>query len=267
MTPSQQHMSGRDVTGMASGALRHGRRISTSRPQWRRATRWMLGMQLYLAAWFWLIAVIVIAAALFVLDRTVGVQLSYFQFVQHGALWFPFALMITVVAAMITPHVANGMTRRSFAVAVLVTAAVVAVLYGLLMAVGLEIEGAVYDSFGWPHAHVANAVDDATPMAEPWTQGFAVSALTYAVRTAAGAVAGMLVAITYYRYGGLRATLALPLTVAPALVSQDALANLLGDALSLSLPALSLLTLVAPLLAAAAFYRITRTVPIAQPWS
>lgn len=249
-----------DLTGLTAGTLRFGRRASHSRPQWWRAGVWMLGMQAYLALWFWAIVLFFAVAFVVLLSRVGEISISIFQFAAHGALWFPFSLMVTVAAVQITSHVGNGMTRRSFAQAALLTTAVVGLAYGLLMAVGLAVEGALYDRAGWPHIHVA----DTGPSAAVRAEGFLVSALTYAVRTAAGAVAGLLVGTAYYRLGALRGTLALPLAVLPALASQDDLAAVVAEALGMTLPAYDLVNLTVVVLAALAFWQLVRNVPVAH---
>lgn len=261
----REHTTGADLTGLTAGSMRLAGRPDPSLPQWWRAARWMLGMQLYLGVWFWGVIVFLWLAAVLILSRTpVGVQISYLQFAVHGALWFPFAMMVTVVAAMLTVHVATGMTRRSFLRAAVLTAAAVGLAYGIILAAGLLAESAVYAAVGWEHAHVVKTGDDGPITAPaPWTGGFAVAALTYAVRTFSGAVAGLLVGITYYRFGGWRGTALLPLTVLPALLSQDALAGLLGSFLDLPTAGYSLLALVVPLVGTLAFARLTRSVPIA----
>ncbi|MFC7405248.1 hypothetical protein [Georgenia alba] len=245
-----------------AGTLRGARRVATTRPQWRRTLSWMLQMQLAMGRWFWLAVVLLWVAALVVVSLTpAGIELSMLQFAAHGALWFPFAMMITVAVAMITPHVAGGMTRRSFSIASLVSVGCVAAGNGLLLAVGLELEGVLYGALGWDHSHVANATDSAGVW-EPWNEGFGVSWLSYTSRTAGGAVSGLLVGATYYRYGGLRGTFALPLTVAPAILGQDYLAGVVGDAFDVSLLGLSLAALALPVLAGVAFHRMIRTVPV-----
>lgn len=256
-----------DLASLTGGTFKLGRRLPYSRPQWWRAGAWMLGMHTYLALWFWAVVLCLAVVALVVLNQAGTVGVSVLQFAAHGALWYPFSLMITVAAAQITSHVGNGMTRRSFAQAALLAVVLVGLLYGVLTAVGLAVEGALYDRAGWPHAHVANTGESGDVRAVPWSEGVLVSAATYAVRSAGGAVAGLLVGTVYYRLGALRGTLALPLTVLPALAGQDDLADVVADALGLSLAAYDLLNLAVVALAALAFWRLVRTIPIAPPRS
>lgn len=256
-----------DLSGLTSGTQRFGRRISHDRPQWWRAASWMMRMHAYLGLWFWGVVLALALVAALVLSRTVGIEVSILQFAAHGALWYPFSLMITVTVVHLTSHVGNGMTRRSFVRAALLTVVATGLAYGLVMAVGLAVEGALYDGVGWPHAHVATTGPDVRHVVAPWSLGLPATAFVYAVRTAGGAVAGLLVGMTYYRLGGLRGTLLLPLTVLPAIVSQDDLAARADDALGLSLPSYTLATLAVLALAAWAFWRLTRHAPLAHPRS
>jgi len=258
-----------DLSALTAGTFKFGRRVPTSRPQWWRAGAWMLGMQTYLALWFWGVILVLAVAAVVVVSQVAEIGTSIFQFAAHGALWYPFSLMVTVVAVQLTSHVGNGMTRRSFAQATLLAAVYVAVLYGLAMAVGLAVEGALYVRAGWPHVHVASVGENAAAPGAPalWDDGFLVSAGTYAVRTAAGAVSGLLVGVAYYRLGALRGTLALPLTVLPALMSQDGLATVVAGNLGTSPAAYDLVNLAVVALAALAFWQLVRNVPVAPPRS
>ncbi|WP_418607795.1 hypothetical protein [Georgenia sp. SUBG003] len=253
-----------DLGSLTAGSFRLGRRIAPDRPQWWRAGAWMLGMQTYLALWFWAVVLLLAVVAVVALGQADAVGMSVLQFGAHGALWYPFSLMITVSAVQLTSHVGNGMTRRSFVRACLLATAWVGLVYGLAMAVGLAVEGALYDRAGWPQVHVATTGDDAAVRVAPWDEGFAVSAVTYAVRTAGGAVAGLLVGTAYYRLGALRGTLALPLTVLPAVAGQDDLAHVVADSLGISLAAYDLVNLAVTALAALAFWRLVRNIPVAH---
>lgn len=257
-----------DLTGLTAGTFRFGRRLPPGRPQWWRAAVWMLGMHTYLALWFWAtILFLAVAAGVVVLNLVGTIGVSILQFAAHGALWYPFSLMITVAAVQLTSHVGNGMTRRSFARAAVLTTVVVGLVYGVLLAVGLAVEGALYDRAGWAHGHIANTGESGDVRSEPWNEHVLVSAATYAVRSAGGAVSGLLVGTAYYRLGALRGTLVLPLTVLPALAGQDDLADVVADALGVSLPVYDLVNLAVVALAALAFWRLIRNIPVAPPRS
>lgn len=256
-----------DLSGLTAGALVLGRRVGHHRPQWWRTASWMMRLHAYLGLWFWAVVLVLALTATLVLSQTVGIAVSVLQFAAHGALWFPFSLMITVTAAHLTSHVGNGMTRRSFVRGALLTAVVTGAVYGVLLTVGLAVEGAAYEALGWPHAHVATTGPGAERVVAPWSLGLPATAFVYAARTAGGAVAGLLVGITYYRLGGRRATLLLPLTVLPAVVGQEDLAGRAAGALGLSLPLYTLAALAVLAVAAWAFWLLTRTAPLARPRS
>ncbi|MFC4556120.1 hypothetical protein [Georgenia faecalis] len=256
-------MSGYLTTGGLPGRPRRRPGTAVGRPQWRRALGWVLAVQLYLAAWFWLIAVAVVTVALIVIDRIGTVTVSIMQFASEGATWFPFAIAIISATAQLSVHVANGMTRRSFIRAALVTSVVSGVVYALVMSLAMLAEGAVFARFGWPH--VAGADDVAL-----WQSGFGPGLLGYALLFVGAQVSGLLVGIGYYRYGGWWGTLLLPLTAAPAVLLQLLTPLLGGDGwfvdaapFSLSTAALAVPGAVVVIaLGAAGFHRLTRDVAI-----
>ena len=83
--------------------------IDTARVPTRSSVRatatWVLWMNLYLAGWFWLMAVIVITAALVVITVVGEVNTSIVAFARQGAVWFPFSVLIAITAAYLPVHV------------------------------------------------------------------------------------------------------------------------------------------------------------------
>ncbi|WP_022916840.1 hypothetical protein [Ruania albidiflava] len=254
------------LSGTVSGAGRWFGRPNPHRPQWRRTLRWLLGMQAYLGLWFWAIILLLEVIAVTIAAQLGPVQVSMFQFATHGALWFPFSMMIIISAATITTHVAQGRTRRSFIQASLVTALVVAIVYGAIMTAGLALEGVVYDAFGWTQAHVSEAVAGAEPSV-PWREPVALTLLTYTTRTGGGAIAGLLVGVTYYRYRAWRGTALLLVTALPALAAQESISGLLREQVHNELLVTSLVSLVLIVLGAFAYHLLTRALPINLPRS
>ncbi len=254
------------LSGTVGGSGRWLGRANPHRPQWRRTLRWLLGMQAYLGLWFWAIILLLEVLALLVASRFGPVQVSMFQFATHGALWFPFSMMIIIAAAMLTPHVAQGRTRRSFIRASLVTAVVMAIVYGAIMTAGLALEGVVYDAFGWTQAHISEAVAGAEPSV-PWREPAALTLLTYTTRTGGGAIAGLLVGVTYYRYRAWRGTALLLVTALPALAAQESISGLLRGHVPNELLITGLVSVVLIVLGAIGYHLVTRTVPITLPRS
>lgn len=237
---------------------------SETRPAARSATRRTIRCVLYqqrVLAWFFGI-VAVLATAATILENTFGqVQVSHLQFARTGGLWFLFTLGIVTVVGMLTTHVAAGGTRRSFVAATLAVGLGSALVYALALGVGLEIEGAVYAANGWPHAALEGEADPSA--------GIAVTFPPAVVSYAAGTVSGLLVGLSYYRFGGLRGTVVLPVALAPILfltVSglDDGTSRALLEAADLPF-GLSLLVDAAVLSAAiAAYYVLARRVPVRQ---
>jgi hypothetical protein len=91
--------------------------IATSRLPTRSSVRatasWLLGMNLFLAAWFWGMVILVVTAALVVISLVGEVNNSILAFARQAAVWFPFSVLIAIMAAYLPVHVAAGLTRRS----------------------------------------------------------------------------------------------------------------------------------------------------------
>lgn len=235
-------------------------------PQWWRTTRWMLTMHLYLALWFWAIVLVAVVAAMIVAAQFGGASFSFFQFATHGALWFPFAIMIITSGAMLTPHVVQGCTRRSFIIAALLATLILAASYGVMMTAGLALEAAVYDALGWSHSHIAQATSDADVLV-PWQEPAPLTWLTYATRTGGGAIGGLLVGAGYYRFGRWRGTALLLVATLPAVAAQDSISGFLHRLAGSGLAVNAGLILVLMALGALAYALLVRRIPVTSPRS
>ncbi|MFS0699034.1 hypothetical protein AB6N24_03570 [Cellulomonas sp. 179-A 4D5 NHS] len=247
------------TTTLARPAVR--RRTPTA-----RTARHLLTMLLYLAVWFWGIAVVVLTVAILLVDRFGDVTTSVVQFARQGGIWFPFSLTIIIATTYLPTHVAAGMTRRAFATAALVASVVTAAVYAGVLTLLIQVERLVYERAGWTHA-LTDIGLSAT------SSGTAVDLgrlfLDYLLMFGSGVVSGLLVGIVYYRAGGWWGTLALPLTIGPlflvtALLASDAgpfdlawVVERLGPGGDDALARVSLCVLIIAA-QAAAFHRITR---------
>jgi len=184
----------------------------------RATAAWMLTTHLYLAVWFWGIAIVVLTLVIVAIDQLGTLQNSVVAFSRQGAIWFPFSMFVAITAAYLPVHVATGLTRRTFARGALVAAVVIGLLYGVVYTTLLYIERTVFDALDreW------QILEDLVPYAGDSFAFLVASCLTFVVAY----VSGLLVCITYQRFGGWWGTLAIPLTVGPiflvgALFSQD----------------------------------------------
>lgn len=189
-----------------------------------RTVRHLLAMLLYLALWFWAIAVVGIAVALVLADRFGDVGTSVVQFVRQGGIWFPFSLTVIIATTHLPIHVAAGMTRRSFATAALVASGVTATVYAAVLSLLLQAEHVLYERMGWVHG-LSDIGLSATLSGSAADLGRVF--VDYLLMFTTGMVSGLLVGIVYYRAGGWWGTLALPLTIGPlflvtALLATDA---------------------------------------------
>lgn len=191
--------------------IQGARTTARRRPQWVTALRYLLSSYvLMITLWFWAIALPVVALVMFIIGQNVDqVTSSGVVFTHHAALWFPFSIAVIVSAVYLPIHVANGMTRRSFTKATLAVNVIVGLLTATIAIVALLVERAIYDQLGWIHGVSGG---DGEPVLDggPFTYWVGLAVLFIA-----GQVSGSLIGVTYYRLGGVRGTLALPLCLLP----------------------------------------------------
>jgi hypothetical protein len=129
-------------------------------------------------------------------------------------LWILFVTGILVTPALLPLLVAHGLTRRSVALAGTVAGAIVAASAGLYMAAGFLVERAWHGAAGFSHEVTRGHLFDSA---------FQVH-LVFAQYALAGAVflaSGWLVGSAYYRLGGWRGTLLLPVTAGLPLLATE----------------------------------------------
>lgn len=237
---------------------------TTSRPaQWVRTSK-ILGRAYVkmLTLWFWAIALPVIAVILFVISLAHTPQASGVAFSHQGSLWFPFSIAITMVVAYLPLHVANGMTRRSFATAAIVVNVGVGIFNAVIATLALLLERPIYQALGWFHGGADGR----------GLEVFHAGVLTYSSGLAllfiAGQLSGCLVGITYYRTNGWLGTALLPLSLLPlaavSLLGLDQSTQWAPWGASLHLTWGWLLSIAVLTAAALAFHRLARGVTIAS---
>lgn len=147
------------------------------------------------------------------------VAASVWQYAGSGAFkYFPLAIAIMLTPVFLPIYVAQGVTRRQFAVGGALFAVAWAVALTLTMVAGYGIEAAAYGANGWPHAFETPHLFDS------WTQVHLVIA-EYFPLIAVHMVTGWIIGTTYYILGWFRATLLLPVSAAPALAVEALLAT------------------------------------------
>jgi hypothetical protein len=176
----------------------------------RATAEWMLTVHLFIAACFWGIAIVVLTLVIVIIDQVGAASTSVVAFSRQAAIWLPFSMFIGVTAAYLPVHVASGLTRRVLSLGALVAAVVTGLVNGVVFAVLLVIERAVFGALGWEW----NVVDDVVWSGAEVPEFFVASCFTFVVAY----VSGLLVCLTYQRLGGWWATLALPLTAGPIFV-------------------------------------------------
>lgn len=209
---------------------------------------------LRLGLWLWPIVIAVTIGVPLVVDRFGGHTGSIYSGVAQGPRWFLYAVAIVAVAEGFAPHVALGMTRRTYArqhgAGLLVAAAV----YGVAALVVTRLERAFFEWLGWPHETVYGRHE---VLVDPWY----LVLLDHAALLAVFALSGLAVGAVYYRWRGWLGTLALPLTVGPAFLAAAVLphAEALEVAANLGLDTLPYVAGLAIAVAVAAwFWVVTR---------
>ncbi|MBO9568172.1 MAG: hypothetical protein J7503_05040 [Cellulomonas iranensis] len=165
---------------------------------------------LRLAAWFWPIALLALAAATATAWVVAGrVDVSIAVHGRQALVWFLFSQAIQVAATYPRVHVAAGMTRRSLVRGTLLASGATGVAYALVLTGVVLLERWLHGLAGW--GSVLREIQLAGADAPPWALPVDTVVLTLLAITT-----GLLVGITYQRWGAW-ATLTLPLTVGPLL--------------------------------------------------
>lgn len=225
--------------------------------------RYLLRTYLRVIGWTLAVVVVGIGVAVVLIDRWGTIDVSLLSFGRQGLVWFPFSLMVIVASTYLGPHVAMGLTRRSLGHASLVVAAVTAVVLGGAVAVLIEVEGLAYGALGLEHG----ITQGLARFGAAGVPHLLVLVVDHSLLVLGGEVAGLVVGATYRRWHPFVATVALPLTVAPALLTSVLLESDQPTALDPTSPAglLGRLVLVLAVLgvASAAYLRIQRGTAIA----
>lgn len=185
-------------------------------------------------------------------DRAVG---SVWEHAGGPVRWvFIFGLAVT--PAILPTYLAHGITRRTFTWAAAVAGGLLVLLLSAFLAVGFLVERAVYAALD-----AAQTLDGPHLFTDP-VQVHLVLA-EYALLASGYFIAGWLVGSVYYRFGGWRGTLALPLTAAPALVVEALFGvGWFGDAVADGTAVAVLLAAAVVGLALVALRLLTRAVPV-----
>lgn len=190
-------------------------------PAWRRVFTWTNQMILYLAAWFWGVVLLVAVVVLAIVAQFITPEISAMRSGIQAIVWFPFSLGVMFGVAAFDLGVTNGVTRAAIIKGTLATAAAGGLQFGLLYALLLFIERWAYGQLGWFHG-----LNDSG--AEAVSVGWFAQISGVVLLSATAIVSGLLVGISYQRFGGW-ATLLLPLTVGPIVIQSV----VIGDAFSI----------------------------------
>lgn len=182
----------------------------------RAVTMVVATQTLKIGAWLWAIVLAVVLGVPLVVDHFGGETGSIYSGVAQGPRWFLFVMALIVLAEGLGPHVALGLTRRSFvrqsAVGLLLPGAV----FGIASAAVTFLERWFYGRLGWTLETFYGRHPIPT---EPW----GLVLVDHAVLLVVFALSGLAVGAVYYRWRGWIGTLALPVTVGPVFIAAAAL--------------------------------------------
>lgn len=183
---------------------------------------WALRRYLTILAWFAGIAGLIVAAVMIPLLQHFqpALQFSIWEnFAAGGPSWFSLALGVMAMQYLPT-LVAQGVTRRRYVLAAGLALAVVALLAGVLVAAGYAVESRLYETVGM---EATLRGDHAFASTNQYLLVIAESA----VRALLFGLTGLLIGLSYYRFGGwlglalLVVTCALPLSVGGSLLALE----------------------------------------------
>lgn len=177
-----------------------------------RGARLVLRGQLAIWGWFWLTLAVVATGIVTVTVRVAEVQHSIWNYLGAAPRWFGFTMVLLLVSAFLGPLVAQGLTRRAVVAVVAVDAVVTAVVLTACWTLGHAVETVVFRAQGWPTLVVDHLYTDGAQLGLVVLETLP-TLLTYGA-------SGALVGAVYYRAGGWWGTLALPLTLAPVVLTE-----------------------------------------------
>lgn len=171
-----------------------------------------------LTRWIWPVAALVAVALVAVIANLTPITRSAWEVGGQWPRWWLFALGIAQVAMQLPITVLHGVTRRSALRACGAVWVVVAVAWAAYMSAGHVLEQVLYDRLGWSYAlqspHLFDDGFDVPPML------FEYGSIFLAYLLSGGLVGGL-----YYRHGGVRGTLLLPLGLLPVLAIEALLST------------------------------------------
>lgn len=191
--------------------------VDTPARTWRRGRscgRRLGQVMLYVGGVWFLPIVVVIFVGLGFLQALVGgfgdtgQWISVWENSLQPMRYFPLAMAIIFGAGMLPTYVAHGVTRREFAIGAGVVIVGTSLAVAVVGLIGFGVEDLVYGMLG--HTRVFESPHlYATPGDVAWV------AVEYALMTVVHMAAGLLIGLSYYRFGGLIGTALLLVTAAP----------------------------------------------------
>ncbi|WP_265522943.1 hypothetical protein [Oerskovia flava] len=254
-TPEQTstHAGSQAARAMAARAHRRGTRAAAT---YLVRSAWLVG------AAYWVVVLAIGAVILYIELRGDDVSISAVGGPASSARFFLLVLGIILPLGMIALHVSAGGTRRSLTHGLWAGSLVTGVTFGLATTLVLWCGGWLFTRQGW-------TIEPERAVYGDWSQIGSVLVVESLYCTVYF-LAGMIIALAYYRTGGWLGTLLIPVALVPLLVAETTLqSGYFGSPLSgaLGVPEMSgwlvpLGGLAAVALAAAILQVVLRAIPV-----
>ncbi len=204
-------------------------------------TRRLLNEMWKVVRWFWPVALTLTFGTGLTIAAFTPVTQSFWENAAQWPRWWLFAMGVALTATQLPMAVLHGVTRRAVIRSLLVSAALISMIWALFMVLGHVIEQFLFDRMDWQYAletpHLFHDGYDVLPIFVEFTLIF----LGYQL-------SGALIGGLYYRFGAWRGTLLIPVGLLPAAAMEALLSTGwfgagLQDGLSVDRPSAIVLTL------------------------
>jgi hypothetical protein len=223
----------------------------TDRHTVRVVARHVLGCHLSTYTWFWIVLLLCWGGLVTALAVFTDIRTSAWEWVSTSApKWFLLVLSIIAAVGALPMYLAQGITRRHFALASLAVGVPVALVFGIISLAGYGVEYLTFSATGLlseqTSSYPIGSVGDGLAVVGEAT----VSLLAWMAT-------GWLIGLGFYRFGALWGLLFLPVASVPLMAVEWTFnADRLGFAFD------STLGVVAVVAGVAATYLLVRDVPV-----
>lgn len=169
---------------------------------------------LFITAWFWPIYIAVVAVVTLGINQWGDGMRSIVANSTQAIMWFPFAMMIGIVASAFTSYLAAGATRRVISRGIILSAGVSGLFIGGVYIALLFIERLIFNAMNWTHVVQTGSTDaNGNDVLVSATSGGWHNFLGAVLLVTMASLSGALVAVVFMRYKAFIGVLTIPFTV------------------------------------------------------